>query len=120
MKTGATFDLAKAASVDLKQAAAYAADSIVSRTLLRTAAVQVTLFAFNEGQELTPHTNQRRALVQILEGECDFFFGGTWQRLQAGALIHLPPNDPHAVKAAGPFKMLLTLCTEPSPAALPS
>ena len=84
-------------------------NGIVSRTLLQTPSVRVTLFAFGEGQELTPHTNQRRALVQILEGQCEFLFGGNWQKLERGALVHLPPNDSHAVRATGPFKMLLAL-----------
>jgi len=112
MKSGATFDLQTAASIDLDRAASYTADGIVSRTLLQTPSVRVTLFAFGEGQELTPHTNQRRALVQIVEGQCEFLFAGKWQKLERGALVHLPPNDPHAVRATGPFKMLLTLCDD--------
>lgn len=112
MKSGATLNLDTASVLDLSRAAKYAPDSIVSRTLLKTPSLQVTLFAFSEGQELTPHTNQRRALVQVVEGRCDFLFGGKWQRLEAGALLHLPPDHPHAVRAAGPFKMLLTLATE--------
>jgi len=80
--------------------------------LLQTPSVRVTLFAFSEGQELTPHTNQRRALVQVVEGQCEFLFAGKWQKLERGALVHLPPNDSHAVRATSPFKMLLTLCDD--------
>lgn len=86
---------------------------IVSRTLLQCPELRVVLFAFAEGQELTLHTNRRRALVQVHEGSGDFLYNGQWQRLAAGTVLHLPPNHPHAVKAgAGPFSMLLTLGTE--------
>ncbi|MEY4941371.1 MAG: hypothetical protein RIQ93_3106 [Verrucomicrobiota bacterium] len=93
---------------------------IVSRTLLQTAELRLVLFAFADGQELTSHTSNRRAVVQILDGACDFLFAGQWQRVAAGTLIHLPPKHPHAVRAAaGPFSMLLILGSElsesPSP-----
>ena len=88
---------------------------IVSRALLQTPDMRVVLFSFAEGQELTSHSSRRRALVHILAGECDFFFAGRWQRLAAGALLHMPPGHPHAVRAAaGPFSMLLTLGAEPN------
>ena len=103
----------EARAVLLPEAAQSAPAGIVSRTVLNTDDVRVVLFSFAEGQELTAHTNRRRALVQILDGECDFQFGGKWHRLASGNLLHLPPNDPHAVRAgSGPFSMLLTLCAD--------
>ncbi len=87
--------------------------SIVSRTLLQTPGLRVTLFRFAAGQELSPHTNRRRALVQVIEGRCEFQFNDAWHVLEAGALLHLPPNHPHAVRATTePFTMLLTLGDE--------
>src|SRR5690606_19637047 len=83
---------------------------IVSRTLLQTPELRVVLFTFADGQGLTSHTSRRRAMVQIIDGVCDFFFGGHWQRLEAGMIVHLPPSHPHALRAtAGAFSMLLTL-----------
>jgi quercetin dioxygenase-like cupin family protein len=86
---------------------------IVSRTVLQTPEARITLFTFAEGQELTEHTNRRRALVQVIEGACEFMAAGHWQRLEPGTLLHLPPNAPHALRATcGPCSMLLTLCAE--------
>ena len=105
----------EAQSLRLGSATQASAAGIVSRTLLQTPDTRVMLFTFADGQELTSHTNRRRALVQVLEGAGDFEFGGKWQRLEAGTLLHLPPNHPHAVRAgAGPFSMLLTLGAEPA------
>jgi quercetin dioxygenase-like cupin family protein len=103
----------EAASLKLLDAAQVSESGIVSRTVLQSPEARVVLFTFAEGQELTSHTSRRRALVQILDGVCDFFFAGKWQRLEAGAFLHLPPGHPHAVRAgAGPFSMLLTLGAE--------
>lgn len=104
-----------ARAVRLESAVQVAAAGIVSRTLLQSPELRVVLFAFDAGQELTTHTSRRRALLQVVSGEGEFFFDGRWQQLAAGALIHLPPEHPHAVRAtAGPFTMLLTLAGEPA------
>jgi len=107
-----------AAALRLADATQASESGIVSRTVLQSPELRVVLFTFAEGQELTSHTSRRRAVVQILDGTCEFFFAGKWERLAAGALLHLPPNHPHAVRAtAGPFSMLLTLGVEADPSA---
>ena len=104
-----------AAVLPLAAQAQVSAAGSVSRTVLQTPEVRIMLFAFDAGQELTSHTSSRRAVVQILDGTGDFHFGSAWHRLAAGSLLHLPPNHPHAVRAAdGPFTMLLTLAAEPA------
>jgi quercetin dioxygenase-like cupin family protein len=104
-----------AQSLVLAEMVQVAPAGIVSRTLLQSPELRVVWFAFDGGQELTSHTSRRRGLLQVLSGEGDFFFGGTWTRLASGALVHLPPGHPHAVRAAaGPFTMLLTLGPEPA------
>jgi quercetin dioxygenase-like cupin family protein len=87
---------------------------IVSRAILTTPAVRLTLFHFAAGQELSEHTSKARALVQILTGTCVFSVGGTVHSLKPGDLLHLPPGIPHAVAAAEPFSMLLTQVSEPT------
>ena len=104
-----------AQSLTLADTAQVSPAGIVSRTLVQTPELRAVLFAFDAGQELTSHTSRRRALVQVLSGGCDFFHSGAWHWLEAGALLHLPPGHPHAVRAsAGAFTMLLTLAAEPS------
>lgn len=105
----------EARTLELAAAVQVAAAGIVSRTVLQTPELRVVLFAFADGQELTGHRSRRRAVVQILQGECEFEFAGAWHTLAAGALLHLPPDHPHAVRATrGPFAMLLTLASEPA------
>jgi quercetin dioxygenase-like cupin family protein len=102
-----------AEAIYLPEVAQMAPAGIASRTVLQTPEARVVMFTFADGQELTSHTNRRRVLVHVLEGECDFQFSGEWHRLGAGTLLHLPPNDPHAVRASyGAFSMLLTFAAE--------
>jgi quercetin dioxygenase-like cupin family protein len=109
-----------AQALELAGAVQVSTAGIVSRTLLQTPELRTVLFAFDAGQELTSHTSRRRALVQVLSGTCEFFHSGAWHRLASGALLHLPPGHPHAVRAsAGAFTMLLTLGAEPSASSQP-
>lgn len=87
----------------------FAANGIVSRTLLKTPTGRVVLFGFAAGQELTEHTTTQHALVQVLSGACDFSVGTVTHALKAGDVLNLPPGVPHAVKATEAFAMLLTL-----------
>jgi quercetin dioxygenase-like cupin family protein len=95
--------------VSLAKETQFAANGIVSRTLLNTPEARVVLFGFAAGQELTEHTSTRRALINILSGRCEFSLAGQCHALEAGAFVHMPPNTPHAVKATESFSMLLTL-----------
>ncbi len=90
------------------------AHGIVSRAVLTTPALRLTLFHFAAGQELSEHTSKARALVQILSGACQFSVSGTVRTLKPGDLLHLPPGAPHAVTASEAFSMLLTQVTEPA------
>jgi len=85
---------------------------IVSRAVLTTPGLRLTLFNFAAGQELSEHTSKARALVQILSGTCNFSVGNTLHTLKTGDLLHLPPNAPHSVTAPEAFSMLLTQITE--------
>jgi quercetin dioxygenase-like cupin family protein len=87
----------------------YQAGAIVSRQITKSEGGNVTLFAFDKGQELSEHTAPFDALVQVLEGQAQIRISGKEYHLNAGEAIIMPANDPHALKAIEPFKMLLTM-----------
>jgi quercetin dioxygenase-like cupin family protein len=87
----------------------YQPGAVVSRTLVQKPAGTVTAFAFDAGEGLSEHTAPFDALVLNLEGEADISIAGASHRLSAGQLLKLPAGQPHAVKAATPFKMLLVM-----------
>ena len=83
--------------------------SIVSRVILKSEAGNVTLFAFDKGQELSEHSAPYDALVQVVDGEVEIRISGKPYILKSGEAIIMPANDPHAVLAVKNFKMLLTM-----------
>ncbi len=87
----------------------YQTAAVVSRTLIKKATGTVTLFAFDEGQELSEHTAPFDALVHVLEGEAEITISGKPLRLIGGQMVIMPAGEPHAVKAATRFKMMLVM-----------
>lgn len=82
---------------------------IASRVLARTAAGNLSLFAFDAGQELTEHTSPFDALVMVLEGSMVLTIGGKEVSAVPGTIIRMPANVPHAVRATEPARMLLLM-----------
>ena len=87
----------------------YAADSIVSKTIVDKPAGTITLFAFDAGQKLSEHTAPYDAVVQVIDGRATLMIGGQEVTVAAGEVIIMPGNVPHAVTADERFKMVLTM-----------
>jgi quercetin dioxygenase-like cupin family protein len=101
----------------LPPAEALALDSLISRTpagiasrvIARSAGGNVTLFAFDAGQELSEHTAPFDALLLVLHGTFDLTIGGQPVRATSGQIVRLPANVPHAVVATDEARMLLIM-----------
>jgi quercetin dioxygenase-like cupin family protein len=87
----------------------YQEGTVVSRTLVKQPTGNITIFAFDAGQGLTEHTASFDALVQILDGKAEITISDHPYRVEIGEAILLPANQPHALAALTPFKMLLTM-----------
>ena len=87
----------------------YQDGSVVSRQITKADAGNVTLFAFDKDQELSEHTAPFDALAHILDGSAEIKISGKDFELGTGDAIIMPANEPHALKALSPFKMLLTM-----------
>ena len=87
----------------------YQEGSIVSRTLIGKEVGTVSVFAFSRGEGLSEHTAPYDALIHVLEGEAGVNIGNESMSVQAGQMVLLPANVPHAVQAPGDFKMMLTM-----------
>ena len=88
------------------------AQGIASRVLARTAAGNITLFAFDAGEELSEHTAPFDALVLTLSGALTLTIGGVKVRTAPQTIVLMPANVPHAVHAAEPSRMLLIMLRE--------
>jgi quercetin dioxygenase-like cupin family protein len=87
----------------------YQEGSVVSKMVLKREKGSVTAFAFDAGEGLSEHTAPFEALLHVIDGEAEVTVSGEPFRLEAGEMIVLPANEPHAVAAVHRFKMLLTM-----------
>lgn len=99
----------KSEILNLAEMVSYQTGSVVSRQVTKAEAGNVTLFAFDAGQELSEHTAPFDALVHVVEGQAEILISGKSFQLKAGEAIIMPADEPHAVKATKQFKMLLTM-----------
>jgi quercetin dioxygenase-like cupin family protein len=87
----------------------YQEGSVVSRTLMKKEAGTVTLFAFAAGEGLSEHTAPYDAMVHVLDGAAEVTISGETVTVGQGEMVIMPANEPHALKAAVPFKMMLIM-----------
>ena len=98
-----------AKAVNLAGLVEYQVGSVVSREVVKRPTGTVTVFAFDAGQGLSEHTAPFDALVYLLDGEAEITIAGKPIAAKAGEMVIMPANQPHALKAAERFKMLLVM-----------
>ena len=96
-----------AAALTLSDLVSYQPGQVVSKTLAQNTAVSLTVFAFDEGEEISSHESNGDAMVIALDGEGEITIGTEKHRVKAGETIVMPAKTPHAVYASQQFKMFL-------------
>ena len=102
-------NISKAEVLVLKDQVAYQEGQVVSRTLAQNAAVSVTLFSFDKGEEISTHESGGDAFVTCLDGVGEITIDGVKYELYEGESIVMPAKHPHAVMGKEKFKMLLVV-----------
>lgn len=87
----------------------YQKEAIVSKVLIKKQTGNITLFAFDKGEELSEHTAPFDALVHVFEGQVDVILNGESNIIKSGEMIIMPANVPHALKAVERSKMMLVM-----------
>jgi len=87
----------------------YQTGAIVSREIISQPTGTVTVFAFDEGQQLSEHTAPFDALAIVIDGEAEIMISGRRHRLAEGEMIIMPAQEPHALKAVEKFKLILIM-----------
>ncbi|MFN8633854.1 MAG: cupin domain-containing protein [Chloroflexota bacterium] len=95
--------------VDLDRSIEIPADGILSRTIYSDSTVNVVMFGFDTGQELSEHTAARPAILHILRGEARLTFGGDTVEGHPGTWVRMPAGLAHSVYALTPLVMQLVL-----------
>jgi len=92
---------------NLQQEFALPEKGILSRVLQKDEFVNVTLFGFSAGEELSAHSAPTPAILYVLEGTADVQLGDDKVSAQPGSFIHMPAMLPHGILARSPVRMLL-------------
>ncbi|MCB8923728.1 MAG: cupin domain-containing protein [Ardenticatenaceae bacterium] len=88
-------------------------DSIVSRHLLKNEYVDVILFGFAAGQELSEHTSARPAMLYFVAGEAELMLGEERMTAVPHTFVTMRPHLPHSILAHSPVTMLLIMLKNP-------
>lgn len=99
----------KGKAFHLDKSVSYAAQAVVSKTVIKRDTGTVTLFAFAKGEGLSTHSAPFDAMVYIVDGSAKITIGGTVHELTAGESIIMPANIAHALHATENFKMMLIM-----------
>ncbi len=96
-----------AAVLDMADLVPYQDGHIVSRTLVQTGALSITLFGFDTGEQISAHESKGDALITVLDGKAEINIGDKAFSLEKGQSLVMPSGIPHAVFAPEKLKMLL-------------
>ena len=102
-------NIAKQASLKLKDLVDYQPGQVISKTLVQNEAVSMTIFSFDKGEEISTHASGGDAMVTVLDGTGRFTVGGEVFILNEGETFIMPKDVPHAVYGEEKFKMQLTV-----------
>ncbi|WMI82150.1 cupin domain-containing protein [Anaerotignum sp. MB30-C6] len=99
----------KAQVLMMKDQIGYQEGQVVSKTLVQNAAVSITIFSFDKGEEISTHESNGDAIVTCLDGVGQITIDGEQYVLKEGESIVMPAKHPHAVFGKEQFKMLLVV-----------
>lgn len=102
-------NISKAEVVVLKDQVSYQEGQVVSKTLAQNDALNITLFSFDKGEEISTHESGGDAFVTCLDGVGKVTIDGVEYELHEGESIVMPAKHPHAVFGKEQFKMLLVV-----------
>ena len=92
---------------DLQQEFVLPEKGILGRVLQKDDYVNVTLFGFSAGQELSAHSAPTPAVIYFLEGEAEVQLGEDKVQVKSGSFVYMPPMLTHGISAKSPLRMLL-------------
>lgn len=94
--------------VDVRPLGSRLADAKTT-TLLKTEHLEVVRVVMASGKEISTHEAPGEIVVQCLEGKIVFSALGKDRELEAGMLLYLPAEEPHAVRCIEDASFLLTI-----------
>ena len=90
----------------------YSQGGILSKELVKTGKLNITLFSMAKSTELTEHTSTKEGSVYVIEGNGTFTLEGEKIPMNPGVFIYMKKNAVHALKAKENTSFILSLYQE--------
>lgn len=87
----------------------YVPKSVLSRTIIKKATGNITVSAFDEGEELAEKTSPFDNYIQIIHGRAEVTIDSKIYKLGLGEGIIIPAHASHCFNANEKFKMISTI-----------
>ena len=87
----------------------YVRHAVLSRTILKKPTGNVTVSAFDAGEELAEKSTPFDSYVQIIDGAAEVFINNKKFDVRIGEAIVIPAHASHYFLATHPFKMISTV-----------
>jgi len=96
-------------SKNIRRLISYSSGGVLSKVLIKSERLNVTLFCMAAGTDIGKHTSTKEGTVYVLEGEGTFALDSERIRMLPGILIHLKTNQLHSIAVTKNSSFLLTL-----------
>ncbi len=87
----------------------YDSDAVATKTIIKRPTGDISMMAFNPGQEMAEQTTPFDTFAQIIDGKAEIVINGVSTILSAGQSILLPGHKPNFIKPNGPLKIIFTV-----------
>lgn len=99
----------KSRVLGIKSLIEYPASGILSKEIIKTEKVELSLFCMPKSSNLSEHTSTREGIVQVIEGQGTFTLEGKEIAMEEGVLIHMKANAVHSLEIKENTAFLLFL-----------
>lgn len=96
---------------NLKELIQYSAGGILSKVIIKSDKMGVTLFSMAQDTEISGHTSTKSGFVYVIEGKGIFNLEGKDIQMLPGVLIQMQENMIHSLKADQNTSFLLVLAS---------
>lgn len=94
---------------NIKQMIEYPKQGILSKEVMKSGKLDVSLFCMAKGTEIDEHTSTKQGIVYVLEGKGMFNLEGKEIKMLPGVFIFMNNNAKHSLKAEENTAFLLIL-----------
>lgn len=94
---------------DIKKLIEYPKQGILSKEIIKSEKIDVTLFCMAAGTEISEHTSTKQGFVYVVEGRGIFNLEGKNIKMLPGVFIFMKENAVHSLKAEEETAFLLAL-----------